>query len=125
MSRGDMRKPRLWRWGQNLLIEKQHRIVIGGGIGCFLLLSLLAMAGDRGFFEVYQFNRHLQHVERRIQALEAENERLRTQVTGLRSDPYQMEKLAREDLGLVRPDEIIFEIGRWASKGSVMERGSA
>jgi cell division protein FtsB len=105
-----MRKPRLWRWGQDLLIEKQHRVVIGGGIGCFLLLSLLAMAGDRGFFEVYQFHRHLQHVERRIQTLEVENERLRTQVTGLRSDPYQMEKLAREDLGLVRPDEIIFEI---------------
>jgi cell division protein FtsB len=105
-----MRTPRLWRWGQNLLIEKQHRIVIGGGIGCFLLLSLLAMAGERGFFEVYQFNRHLQHVESRIQALEVENERMRLQVTGLRSDPYQIEKLAREDLGLVRPDEIIFEI---------------
>ena len=43
-------------------------------------------------------------------ALEVENERMRLQVTGLRSDPYQMEKLAREDLGLVRPDEIIFEI---------------
>ena len=105
-----MRKPRLWRWGQNLLIEKQYRIVIGGGIGCFLLLSLLAIAGERGFFEVYQFSRHLQHVESRIQALEVENERLREQVTGLRSDPYQIEKLAREDLGLVRPDEIIFEI---------------
>jgi cell division protein FtsB len=105
-----MRTPRLWRWGQNLLIEKQHRLLIGGGIGCFLLLSLLALAGDRGFFEVYQFQRHLRHVERRIQALEAENERLRTQVTGLRSDPFQIEKLAREDLGLVRPDEIVFEI---------------
>ena len=105
-----MRKPRLWQWGKNLLIEKQHRIIIGGGIGCFLLLSLLAMAGDRGFFEVYQFNRHLQHVEGRIQRLEVENERLRMQVIGLRSDPYQIEKLAREDLGLVRPDEIIFEI---------------
>jgi cell division protein FtsB len=105
-----MRTPRLWRWGQNLLIEKQHRIVIGGGIGCFLLLSLLAMAGERGFFEVYQFNRHLQHVESRIQALEVENERMRLQLTGLQSDPYQIEKLAREDLGLVRPDEIIFEI---------------
>jgi cell division protein FtsB len=105
-----MRTPRLWRWGQNLLIEKQHRIVISGGIGCFLLLSLLAMAGERGFFEVYQFNRHLQHVESRIQALEVENERMRLQLTGLRSDPYQIEKLAREDLGLVRPDEIIFEI---------------
>ncbi len=105
-----MHTPRLWRWGEKLLIEKQHRIVIGGGIGCFVLLSLLAMAGEGGFFEVYQFTRHLQHVERQIQTLEVENERLRTQVTGLRSDPYQIEKLARQDLGLVRPDEIIFEI---------------
>jgi hypothetical protein len=105
-----MHTPRLWRWGQNLLIEKQHRLVIGGGIGCFLLLSLLAIAGDGGFFEVYQFNRHLQQVEGQIQTLAAENERLRTQVTGLRSDPYQIEKLAREDLGLVRPDEIVLEI---------------
>ena len=105
-----MRTPRLWRWGQNLLIEKHHRLVIGGGLACFLLLSLLALAGDRGFFEVYQFQRHLRHVESRIQALEAENERLRAQVTGLRSDPFQIEKLAREDLGLVRPDEIVFEI---------------
>jgi cell division protein FtsB len=105
-----MRKPRLWRWVQNLLIEKQHRLVICGGVGCFLLLSLLALVGERGFFEVYQFSRHLKHVESRLRALEEENERLRRQVTGLRSDPAQVEKLAREDLGLVRPDEIIFEI---------------
>ena len=56
------------------------------------------------------YSRHLERVERRIRTLEEENKRLRTQVTGLRSDPYQIEKLAREDLGLVRPDEIIFEI---------------
>jgi cell division protein FtsB len=105
-----MRKPRLWRWVQNLLTEKQHRLVIGGGVGCFLLLSLLAVAGERGFFEVYRFSRHLKHVESRIRALEEENGRLRRQVIGLRSDPDQVEKLAREDLGLARPDEIIFEI---------------
>jgi cell division protein FtsB len=84
--------------------------MIGGGIGCFILLSVLAMAGDGGFLEVYHFNRYLRAVDHRIEALEVENERLRTQVTRLRSDPYHIEKLAREDLGLVRPDEVIFEI---------------
>jgi cell division protein FtsB len=105
-----MRKPRLWRWVQGLLIEKQNRLVIGCGVGCFLLLSLFAMAGERGFLEVKEFSRHLERIESRIRVLEAENERLRRQVSGLRSDPDQVEKLAREDLGLVRPDEIVFEI---------------
>ena len=105
-----MRKPRLWRWVESMLHEKQHRLVIGGGVGCFLLLSLLAMAGERGFFEVYKFSRHLQRVESRVRTLEEGNKRLRVQVTGLRNDPYQVEKLAREDLGLARPDEVIFEI---------------
>jgi cell division protein FtsB len=105
-----MRKPRLWRWVQNLLQEKRHRLVIGGGVGCFLLLSLLAMVGERGFFEVYKFSRHLARVDSRILTLEEENTRLRRQVVGLRSDPHQVERLAREELGLARPDEVIFEI---------------
>ena len=106
----DAHNPCLWRWVPHVLIEKQHRLLIGGGIGCFLLLSLLAIAGERGFFEVYQFSRHLEHVENQIRVLEEENKRLRMQVIGLGSDPAQVEKIAREDLGLARPDEIIFEI---------------
>jgi cell division protein FtsB len=105
-----MHKPRLWRGVQNLLHEKQDRLVIGGGIGCFLLLSLLATVGERGFLEVYKYSRHLERVESRIRTLEEENKRLQMQAAGLRSDPLQVEKLAREDLGLARPDEIIFEI---------------
>jgi cell division protein FtsB len=105
-----MHKPRLWRGVQNLLHETQDRLVIGGGIGCFLLLSLLAMVGERGFLEVYKYSRHLERVENRIRTLEEENKRLRMQAAGLRNDPLQVEKLAREDLGLARPDEIIFEI---------------
>jgi cell division protein FtsB len=105
-----MRKPQLWRWLRNLLHAKQQRLIIVGGVGGFLLLSLLAVAGERGFFEVYEFSRHLARVEHRIEMLEEENKRLRTQVVGLRSDPYQVEKLAREELGLARPDEIIIEI---------------
>jgi cell division protein FtsB len=105
-----MRRPRLWQWMQILLHEKQQRLIIGGGVGGFLLLSLLAMVGERGFFEVYAFGRHMERVETRIQSLEEEIKRLRTQVVALRSDPYQVEKLAREDLGLARPGELIFEI---------------
>jgi cell division protein FtsB len=105
-----MYKPRRWPWLESVLHQKQSRLILGGGVGCFLLLSLLALVGERGFWEVYKYNRHLQRIESRIHTLEEENQRLQRQVTGLRSDSYQVEKLAREDLGLVRSDELIFEI---------------
>jgi cell division protein FtsB len=105
-----MHKPRLWQEMETLLREKRHGLMIAAGVGCFLLLSMLAMMGERGFFEVYEFGRHLERVEQRIRTLEEGNKRLRAQVAGLRNDPYQVEKLARQDLGLVRSDEFVFEI---------------
>jgi cell division protein FtsB len=118
-----MRKPRLWRGAQELLHEKQHRLLIGGGIGFFLLLSLLAVAGERGFFEVYKFTQHLERIESRLRTLEEDNKRMRLEAAALSSDPYQVEKLAREDLGLVRPDEIIFEIVDGSPQASPWSRG--
>jgi cell division protein FtsB len=105
-----MPKQRPWRWVATLMQERQPRLILWGGVGCFLLLTLLAVAGDRGFLDVYEFHRHLERIEHQIQALEAENGKLRQQAIGLRHDLHQVEKLAREDLGLVRPDEVVFEI---------------
>jgi len=105
-----MDEQRPWTWLRALVYEKCHQYVIWGGIGGFLLLSLLALAGDRGFLEVREFYRHLARVETQIRTLEEENRSLRSQVADVKSDPYEIEKLAREDLGLAYPDELIFEI---------------
>ena len=105
-----MDEQRPWTWLRALVYEKCHQYVIWGGIGGFLLLSLLALAGDRGFLEVREFYRHLEQVETQLRTLEEENRSLRRQVADLKTDPYQIEKLAREDLGLAYPDELIFEI---------------
>jgi cell division protein FtsB len=102
------RQPR--RWLRPLLQERWHRLIIWGGLACFLLLGLLAVIGDRGFLELYAFTRHLGGLEAQIEALERENAQLRQQVVGLRSDPDQIEKVAREELGLARPDELVFII---------------
>jgi cell division protein FtsB len=105
-----MREWRAWIWVRGIGQEKRHRLMIWGSVGCFLLLSLLAMAGDRGFLELREFTRHLEDLEDRIRNLEEENRQVRRQVVGLKSDPYQIERLAREDLKLARPDELIFVI---------------
>jgi cell division protein FtsB len=91
-----------------LLQERQHQLIIWSGVSFFLILTLLAVVGERGFLDAHEFARHLERVERQIDVLEAENALLREQVIGLRHDPHQVEKLAREELGLVRPDEIVF-----------------
>lgn len=43
-------------------------------------------------------------------ALAEENERLRLQIDGLKSDVTAIEDIAREELGMVRPGEVIIRI---------------
>ncbi|MBI3328845.1 MAG: septum formation initiator family protein [Nitrospinae bacterium] len=99
-----------WRRFRAQVKEKRHPVLVWGSVGCFLLLSFLAVLGDGGFLEVYEFGRHLERVEAQIRALERENVELRAVISALQNDPYTMEKLARKELGLARPDELIFEI---------------
>ena len=105
-----MRVTDLWGQARESVRENRYRLIAWGGVAMFLLLSFLAMVGDRGFLEVYEFNRHLGRLHSQIKIREQENTRLRSVTQALKDDPFQVEKLAREDLGLVRPDELIFQI---------------
>ena len=44
--------------------------------------------------------------------LQRENEQLRREIQGLRGDPAVIEDIARDDLGMVRDDEIVIRIDR-------------
>ncbi len=39
-------------------------------------------------------------------------DRLRAEVQGLRDDPKAVEKIARDELGLLRKSEIVFQFGK-------------
>jgi cell division protein FtsB len=61
----------------------------------------------------------LEAVEKELQTVEAENadlrreiELLRARVAELRDDPAAVEQLARDDLGLIRPTEVVFQFPR-------------
>lgn len=51
-----------------------------------------------------------------IASLESENAKLRKRVRALKEDPRAIEEIARRDLGLVRPGELVIELGREHSK---------
>ena len=78
--------------------------------GLFLLLMMwLAMWGDRGLLAMWQRERDLILFDQQLVALKQENARLSEEIERLNTDLVYIEKIAREELGLVRPGEIVFE----------------
>jgi cell division protein FtsB len=80
-------------------------------IGSILLLIALAIGsifGDRGYLHLMSQTRRSEALERELTGLRAENLRLAEEITGLRSSPQAVERVAREELGLARPGEIVF-----------------
>jgi cell division protein FtsB len=77
------------------------------------LCAILALVGrsilgDRGLFEVWRKKTSFQQLTAEVQTLRDQNTSLRSQIEALRHDPLAIERIAREELGYVRPGEITF-----------------
>ena len=70
-------------------------------------LILLSIAGDRGLVELSRRRIIVSQLEREIEQLRVENARLSREVEALRSDWSYLEKLAREELGMIKPGEVL------------------
>lgn len=89
---------------------------IVGGILALLLVA--ALFGDRGLLHLWRLRQELDTVQRGVQSLEAENERLSRAITELRENPDVVERIAREELGLVRPGERVLRFPRTPREGA-------
>ena len=69
------------------------------------VLILNAFFGERGYLHVLDQRRRATELQREIEALHVENNRLRGEIVALRTDPRAIERLAREELGLTSPGE--------------------
>jgi cell division protein FtsB len=84
-----------------------------GVLGTVIALIALAVGsvfGDRGLLNLVEKREQVESLRHRIEALQAENARLSVEITALRQSPLAIERLAREELGLARPDETVFLI---------------
>jgi cell division protein FtsB len=79
-----------------------------------LLAALLGAAvfGENGVLHLRRLRTEVATLHRDVQTLEAENERLSRALIELRSDPAALERIAREELGLVRPGERVLRFPR-------------
>jgi len=80
----------------------------------FLTLVVLAdsVFGDRGIAERARVQREMERRRQELAAVKQENAGLRVQVRRFKSDPDAIESLAREELGLIRPGELLILIAR-------------
>ena len=74
-----------------------------------LTMMVLAVQGEHGMLSMWRQQRDVAALVREIEAMEQENARLRQEIQRLQHDTPYIEKIAREELGFVRPGELVFE----------------
>jgi cell division protein FtsB len=73
------------------------------------LFSVPALVfSDRGLPRLRALQQRLEETEEQNEALARDNELLTRRIQAIREDPRQVEWIARRELGLVRPDELVF-----------------
>ncbi len=77
-----------------------------------LFMSMIGAAvfNEDGFMAVHKFQSELDKLKHDNKALRKENARIRVQIDRLKTDPFAIEKVAREKLNMVRQNEIVYQI---------------
>jgi cell division protein FtsB len=81
-------------------------------VAVLLLLAVTALVGDNGVLALWRLRGEVAALDREVRALEAENERLARAIADLQENPAVIERIAREELGLVRPGERVLRFPR-------------
>ncbi len=75
-----------------------------------LTLAAASAAAEGGFRRYLRLSQDVKSLKERNKRLGDDNVRLRREVEALRDDPRALERAAREELGLVKPGEIVFSL---------------
>jgi cell division protein FtsB len=88
-------------------LRKNLRQILG--IALFALL-VHDVFGPHGFIAMRRTQKEIDQIREQIVKMNEQNKSLTDQVTSLKSDPQSIERIAREEMGLARPGEMIFKI---------------
>jgi cell division protein FtsB len=86
----------IWRRGLNFLL-----------VFATVVLLADALVGERGLVATSRAQRVAGELSEKVERMRRENRRLRSEAQRLREDPTAIESLAREELGLIRPGEVL------------------
>lgn len=86
------------------------RQVVWAAVVVALALAVTSAFAEGGFRRYAKLQQDVKSLKERNQRLAEENARLRREAEALRTDPAAMERVAREELGFVKPGELVFNL---------------
>lgn len=103
MSRRRSKRESVWK-------QRLRLAAVYAGGGLLVLMLAHTLLGPYGYLSMRRSQREIQQLQQEIERLDRENLQLSGEIRALQSDPSAIEKVAREDMGLARPGELIFPL---------------
>lgn len=75
-----------------------------------ILLIVQDVFGTHGVLAMHHSEKQAAELRNQIHQLDQENRKLQDRVERLKTDPAAIERIAREEMGLARPGEMIFPL---------------
>ncbi len=94
--------------------EKVEPFLRQHGRALLFLLGLVLVVhdifGTHGYLAMRRTQQEIKRVNASLDQLNKENLQLELEVRELKTDPHKIEKIARDELGLAKPGEVIIKI---------------
>jgi cell division protein FtsB len=90
------------------------------GLALFALL-VHDVFGPHGFIAMRRTQMEIEQIREQIGKMNDQNKSLTEQVNSLKTDPKSIERIAREEMGLARPGEMIFKLPDTAKPGDTQK----
>jgi cell division protein FtsB len=109
-----MRLPTISLSDAELFLRRHARQILGLALFALLVHDIF---GAHGFIAMRRTQREIAQIRAQIGKVNTENKSLTDQVNSLKTDPKAIERIAREEMGLARPGELIYKLPDSAKPG--------
>ena len=87
-----------------------RRKLLGVAACVAAILTLVSAVDAKGFRRYLRLRQDVESIQERNRTLTEQNAALLREISALRNDPAALERAAREELGYVKPGELVFHL---------------
>ena len=95
---------------RNSLGKGRFRLTVCVVVFYFVFLALNFVFGNKGYFRIKELNIKKTELIAEVEKVSKENEQLENELIAAKTSPFWIEKVAREELDMVKNGEIVFKL---------------